>query len=196
MTSPSQRCSAAWVVNCRAVASSGLFGANISCSKPLPKSGRFTRSPGLVNRAARSCRGCGRRRRARRAAARVEVKGIVDVHGFPHMALTRAWGATISIGVPVGAHTTCCSAPRSGCPFEVTRWCRSAIARSRTARWPRVEGERCTGDHVGRRDQHTRGPPEGHPGLGTVGVPARRESTAPALRPEPGSRASSSSIVT
>ena len=31
---------------CVAAASSALFGANTSCSRPLPKSGRFTRSPG------------------------------------------------------------------------------------------------------------------------------------------------------
>jgi hypothetical protein len=48
-TSPSHCCSApctsAWV----AVASSSDSGANVSCSSPLPKSGRFTRSPGTVN---------------------------------------------------------------------------------------------------------------------------------------------------
>jgi len=33
-----------------AAASYVLFGANTICSNPLPKSGRFTRSPGDVNR--------------------------------------------------------------------------------------------------------------------------------------------------
>ena len=36
------------LVNCSVAASSRLLGANTSCSRPLPKSGRFTRSPGLV----------------------------------------------------------------------------------------------------------------------------------------------------
>ena len=42
-------CSAACTVNCVAAAISTLLGAKGSCSRPLPKSGRFTRSPGEVN---------------------------------------------------------------------------------------------------------------------------------------------------
>src|SRR5947207_2562707 len=48
MTSPSHCCSVARMVNWRAAASSGLLGAKTSCWSPLPKSGRLTRSPGLV----------------------------------------------------------------------------------------------------------------------------------------------------
>jgi hypothetical protein len=50
MRSPSQRWSAASVVNCSAAATSGLFGAKTICSSPLPKSGRLTRSPAAVKR--------------------------------------------------------------------------------------------------------------------------------------------------
>src|SRR5713101_3155961 len=46
--SPSQRCNVACSVNFKAAASSGLLGPKIRRCRPLPKSGRLTRSPGLV----------------------------------------------------------------------------------------------------------------------------------------------------
>jgi hypothetical protein len=49
ISSPSQRWSAAWTESSRAEASSGLLGVNTRSSSPQPKSGRITRSPGLVN---------------------------------------------------------------------------------------------------------------------------------------------------
>jgi hypothetical protein len=45
----------------------------------------------------------------------------VDVHIQSHIALTRAWVATMNNGVPVGAQTAWLSSSSSGCALEVTR---------------------------------------------------------------------------
>src|SRR6266852_4362067 len=42
------RWSAPWTRNCVAALRTSLFGMNTSCRRPQPKSGRFTRSPGVV----------------------------------------------------------------------------------------------------------------------------------------------------
>ena len=46
---PRYCCKAAWTRNWVVAASSLLLGAKTSCIRPLPKSGRMSRSPGVVN---------------------------------------------------------------------------------------------------------------------------------------------------
>ena len=76
-------------------------------SRPLPKSGRITRSPGAVNSTCSM--------RSRRWSSGSVVGGatpLVDVRresrcrscDAAHVAITRGWAKTGSIGVPVGTH--------------------------------------------------------------------------------------------
>ena len=81
-------CSAPCTSICVVAASAVLLGSNTSASRPLPKSGRITRSPGEVNSTCSiRSRMWSVRRRSRGAAAAVEVVGEVERrHG---MLLTR-----------------------------------------------------------------------------------------------------------
>jgi hypothetical protein len=54
-------------------------------------------------------------------AALVEVEGEGDIHGAPHVAVTRFWVARISSGVPVGTQVAWLSNSSTGWPIEVTR---------------------------------------------------------------------------
>ena len=110
------------MVNCKAAASSVLFGANTICSRPLPKSGRLTRSPGigeqqLLDHVADVIVVVGRRRAA--ACRRNETGSrCSSVLTSPS---TRVCVTAISSGVPVGAQIAWLSNSSNGCPLEVTR---------------------------------------------------------------------------
>ena len=87
--SPSHCCSAPWTVSCELAASASLLGAKTSSSRPLPKVGRLTRSPGAVKSTCSTrSRMCSSSRRRGRAAATVDAERVVDVRScrlHPHL---------------------------------------------------------------------------------------------------------------
>ena len=143
-----------------------LLGSNTSASRPLPKSGRITRSPGAVNST------CSMRSRiwssrsvVARAAEAVEVVGEVEVGPVHHRLLRSPARASArrrgSSGVPVGTqvdwpamvdhrraageHAGGADDPLAGDAGRVGR-----------------AGERAAGDRVGRCERHGRLPRQQH----------------------------------
>ena len=103
----------------------GPPGSKTSESRPLPKSGRITRSPGAVKST------CSIRSRrwssapCRGAAAAVDVVGEVDLG---HVASTRGWAETGSIGVPGATHVEAPAMVASGTAREHAHRAREPLA--------------------------------------------------------------------